>query len=54
MHNQPDILGTVIHSMREKAGITVEELAERVGVTPRYIYRIENEGKNPVMMYYPV
>ena len=47
MHNQPDILGTVIHNMREKAAITVEELAEKVGVTPRYIYRIENEGKKP-------
>lgn len=47
MHNQPGILGTVIHNMRERAEITVEDLAERVGVTPRYIYRIENEGKKP-------
>ncbi len=47
MHIQPDILGAVLHDAREKAEITVEDLAEKVGVTPRYIYRIENEGKKP-------
>ncbi|MGN0587378.1 MAG: helix-turn-helix domain-containing protein [Oscillospiraceae bacterium] len=25
----------------------MEELAERVGITERYLYRIENEGKKP-------
>lgn len=47
MHNQPDTLGIVIKSAREKAGITVEALAENIGITERYLYRIENEGKKP-------
>lgn len=47
MHNQPDILGNVIKSAREKAGITVEALTEKIGITERYLYRIENEGKKP-------
>ena len=47
VHNQPDILGNVIKSAREKAGITVEALAEKIGITERYLYRIENEGKKP-------
>ena len=29
------------------ADITMESLANRVGVTERYLYRIENEGKKP-------
>lgn len=47
MHNQPDMLGSVVKSVREKNGITIEALAEKVGITERYLYRIENEGKKP-------
>lgn len=47
VQNQPDTLGYIIKSTREKAGITIEVLAEKVGITERYIYRIENEGKKP-------
>lgn len=47
MHNQPDTLGNVIKSAREKSEITVETLAEKIGITERYLYRIENEGKKP-------
>ncbi len=47
MHNQPDTLSTVIKTAREKNGITIEALAEKVGITERYLYRIENEGKKP-------
>lgn len=47
VHNQPDTLGNVIKSAREKSGITVEALAEKIGITERYLYRIENEGKKP-------
>lgn len=47
VHNQPDTFGNVIKSAREKAGITVEALAEKIGITERYLYRIENEGKKP-------
>ena len=42
-----ETLGDVIKSARIKADITVEALAEKVGVSDRYIYRIENEGKKP-------
>ena len=47
MHKQPDNLGNVIKTAREKAGITIEYLATNVGFTERYLYRIENEGKKP-------
>ena len=47
MHNCPDTLSAVIKTAREKADITIELLAEKVGVTERYLYRIENEGKKP-------
>ena len=47
MHNQPDTLSGVIKIARERAGITIESLAEKVGITERYLYRIENEGKKP-------
>lgn len=47
MHNKPDTLGNIIKQARQRADITIENLAEKVGVTDRYIYRIENEGKKP-------
>ncbi|MBD5093890.1 MAG: helix-turn-helix transcriptional regulator [Subdoligranulum sp.] len=47
MQNIPDILGGVVKAARLKAGITAEALAERVDVTERYLYRIENKGQKP-------
>lgn len=47
MQVKTDILGDVIKAARQSADITVEALAERIGVTERYLYRIENEGKRP-------
>ena len=47
MQNQPDTLSNVIKTAREKADITIEALAEKAGITERYLYRIENEGKKP-------
>ena len=47
MHNQPGTLSSVIKSVREKTGITIEALSEKIGITERYLYRIENEGKKP-------
>ena len=47
MHNQPEMLGDIIKSARQKADITIEALADRVDITERYLYRIENEGKKP-------
>lgn len=47
MHDVPESIGSVIRSARLKANITIEKLAERVGITERYLYRIENENKKP-------
>lgn len=47
MHNETDILSSVIKSARENADITIEALAAKIGVSERYIYRIENEQKKP-------
>lgn len=47
MHEYHDILGDVVKQARQQANVTVEALAEKAGVTPRYIYRIENEGNRP-------
>lgn len=47
VHNQPDTLGHIVKTAREQAGMTIEALADKVGITERYIYRIENEGKKP-------
>ena len=47
IHNIPDTLGMTVKSARRNANITIEELAERIDVTERYLYRIENEGKKP-------
>ena len=47
MHNQPETLGSILKAAREIAGITIEALVEKAGITERYLYRIENEGKKP-------
>lgn len=47
MHTLPEAPGFILKTARERAGITVEALAEMADVTDRYIYRIENEGKKP-------
>ena len=47
MHTYPDTLGDVMKAARQRERITVEELAEKLGVSGRYIYRIENEGQKP-------
>lgn len=47
MHKNHDVLGEVIKKARERANITVDTLAAQVGVTERYMYRIENEGQKP-------
>ena len=47
MHTEPEAPGAVIKEARQKTDITMEKLAERVGITERYLYRIENEGQKP-------
>ncbi len=47
MYNDTDILSSVIKSARENADITIEALAAKIGISERYVYRIENEQKRP-------
>jgi transcriptional regulator with XRE-family HTH domain len=47
VHKEPEAPGAIIKAARQKADITMEKLAERVGITERYLYRIENEGQKP-------
>ncbi len=47
MHSQHETLGKIIKSARQHSKLTMEELAEQIGVTERYLYRIENEDKKP-------
>lgn len=47
VHNHPEALGDIIKSARQQNGITIETLADKVSITERYLYRIENEGKKP-------
>ena len=47
MQNCHESFGDVVKNARTKADITVEALANKIGVTERFIYRIENEGKKP-------
>ena len=47
VQNNPKTLGDVIKYAREQSNYTVEQLAERIGITERYLYKLENEGKKP-------
>lgn len=47
VHTIPDTFGDVLKNARQNKSITIETLAEKIGVTERYLYRLENEGKKP-------
>ena len=47
VHTKYETLGDIIKAARQKSGLTIEELASRVDISDRYLYRIENEGKKP-------
>lgn len=47
VQSAPDVLSSVIKNARHRSGLTVEALAEKTGISERYIYRIENEEKKP-------
>ena len=47
MHTEPEAPGAVIKLARQKADVTMDKLSERVGITERYLYRIENERQKP-------
>lgn len=42
-------MGPILKQARLNAKLTQDELAERVGVTTRYIMAIENEGRCPAL-----
>ena len=47
VHTKHESPGAVIKEARQKSDVTMEMLAERVGISERYLYRIENEGQKP-------
>lgn len=47
MQKQPEMLGHIVKAAREKAGLTVENLANKVGISERYLYRIESGEQKP-------
>lgn len=47
MHSETEMPGSIIKTARQRSVVTMEALAEKVGITERYLYRIENEGKYP-------
>ena len=52
MRKIPNTLGDIIKNAREKAGITIEALANKVDITERYLYRIENENKSTLAAWH--
>ncbi|MEA4966317.1 MAG: helix-turn-helix domain-containing protein [Oscillospiraceae bacterium] len=49
MNELLNTFGQTIKGARKVAGLTQEALAEKAGVTTRYIMAIENENKHPSM-----
>ena len=47
MEKQLKGLGNIVKAARERSDVTIENLAYKVGITERYLYRIENEEKKP-------
>ncbi|MBS3974122.1 MAG: helix-turn-helix transcriptional regulator [Actinobacteria bacterium] len=45
--NNFDRLGSILKTARKAKGFTREQLAEIIGITPRYLMSIENENKKP-------
>ena len=46
VQKETEISGTVLEAARQEAGLTVEVLAERIGVTERYITGLRTTGKH--------
>lgn len=47
MENALKQLGPILKSTRKEKGYSREKLAERIGITPRYLTAIENEERKP-------
>jgi transcriptional regulator with XRE-family HTH domain len=45
--NNLDKLGSILKAARKARGLTREQLAEIINITPRYLMSIENENKKP-------
>jgi transcriptional regulator with XRE-family HTH domain len=45
--NNLDRLGSILKTARKAKGLTREQLAEIINITPRYLMSIENENKKP-------
>ncbi|NLD49907.1 MAG: helix-turn-helix transcriptional regulator [Clostridiaceae bacterium] len=45
--NNFDRLGSILKTARNDKGLTREQLAEIINITPRYLMSIENENKKP-------
>mgnify|MGYP000991465403 CR=1 FL=1 len=45
--NNFDRLGSILKAARNEKGLTREQLAEIISITPRYLMSIENENKKP-------
>lgn len=45
--NEPNQFGVIVKTARENSKLTVEELAEKLSLTDRYIYKIESGEKLP-------
>lgn len=46
-HTHLDRLGSTLKTARKAKGLTREQLAEIINITPRYLMSIENENKKP-------
>ncbi len=47
MQGEPEQFGALKKEFRDRAKLTVDALAGRVGISDRYVYRIENGGQVP-------
>lgn len=47
MHNDFDKLGDILKAARKNNNLTREQLAEKLGITSRYLMSIENENNKP-------
>lgn len=51
VHIEAETLGDIIKHARQKSGITMEELASKIDISTRYLYRIENEKPSYDVLY---
>ena len=49
VHTKTETLGDVIKDARQRSGLTIEELANRLDISERYLYRIETKVKSQVL-----